>query len=94
MAGLPLPLLAVFALAYAGLVLFGLANALRKLYPPRRAAWTAFGLSAAVHGATPFMAEPERWMPLTLFWLVPHLLLLPLLLVAAGRQGGAPREGR
>jgi hypothetical protein len=41
-----------------------------------------------VHGGTVFLAEPERWVPLTLFWLVPHLLILPLLLVAAGRQAG------
>ncbi len=89
MGGMPLPLLGLFALGYAGLVLFGLAHALRRLYPPRRAAWTAFALSATVHGATPFLAEPERWVPLTLFWLVPHLLILPLLLFAAGRQGRA-----
>ncbi len=88
---MPLPLLGLFALAYSGLVLFGLANAFRKLYPPGRAALTAFGLSAVVHGATVFIAEPERWLPLTLFWLVPHLLLLPLLLWAARRQ--TPRNG-
>lgn len=84
---MPIPVLGLFALAYSGLVLFALAQALRKLYPPMRAAWTAFGLSAAVHGATPFLADPERWLPLTLFWAVPHLLLLPLLLWAARRQG-------
>lgn len=86
MAGLPLPALGLLALAYSGLVLFGLANALRKLYPPRRAAWTAFALSATVHGATAFLADPERWIPLTVFWLVPHLLLLPLLLLFATRR--------
>ena len=82
-----LPVLGLFALGYSGLVLFALAHALRRTYPPMRAAWTAFGLSAAVHGATPFLlAEPERWLPLTLFWAVPHLLLLPLLLWSARRQ--------
>jgi hypothetical protein len=86
MAGLSLPALGLFALAYSGLVLFGLANALRKLYPPQRAAWTAFVLSATVHGASVFLADPERRLPLTLFWLVPHLLMLPLLLLAARRQ--------
>jgi hypothetical protein len=85
-----LPVLGLFALAYAGLVLFALAHALRRIFPPMRAAWTAFGISAAVHGATPFLlADPERWLPLTLFWLVPHLLVLPLLLFAARRQGDA-----
>jgi hypothetical protein len=86
MAGLPLPALGLFALAYTGLVLFGLANALRQLYPPQRAAWTAFALSATVHGASVFLADPERHLPLTLFWLAPHLLMLPLLLLAARRQ--------
>jgi hypothetical protein len=79
-------LVALFALAYSGVVLFALAHALRRLYPPMRAAWTAFALSAVVHGATPFLADPERWLPLTLFWLGPHLLVLPLLLLVARRQ--------
>lgn len=83
---MPLPALVLFALAYSGLVLFGLAHAFRKLYPPGRAAWTAFGLSALVHGATVFLAEPERRLPLTLFWLLPHLLWLPVLLMAARQQ--------
>ena len=58
MGGLPLPALGLFALAYSGLVLFALAHALKRAYPPRRAAWSAFGLSAAVHGGTVFLAEP------------------------------------
>ncbi|MBW6398002.1 hypothetical protein KPL78_09105 [Roseomonas sp. HJA6] len=82
--------LGLFALAYSGVVLFALAHALRRILPPVRAAWTAFFLSAAVHGATPFlMADEERWLPLTLFWLLPHLLILPLLLLAARRQSAA-----
>ena len=88
-----LPALGLFALAYSGLVLFGLAHALRRVWPPMRAAWTAFGLSAAVHGASVFMADPERWLPLTLFWLVPHLLVLPLLLLAARRQAARAAGG-
>lgn len=83
-----LPALGLFALGYSGLVLFALAHALRRLYPPMRAAWSAFALSAVVHGATPFLlAEADRWLPLTLFWLVPHLFILPLLLWSARRQG-------
>lgn len=87
-----LPALGLFALGYSGLVLFALAHALRRLYPPMRAAWAAFALSGVVHGATPFLlAESDRWLPLTLFWLVPHLFMLPLLLWAAHRQGrGGP----
>lgn len=82
-----LPALGLFALAYSGFVLFLLAHTFRKLYPPMRAAWTAFGISAAVHGATPFLfSDSERWLPLTLFWLVPHLLMLPPLLWVARRQ--------
>jgi hypothetical protein len=82
-----LPALGLFALAYSGLVLFMLAQALRKLYPPMRAAWTALGISAVVHGATPFLlADSEQWLSLTLFWLVPHLLMLPMLLWVARKQ--------
>jgi hypothetical protein len=89
---MPIPALGLFALAYSGLVLFALAHAMRRLYPPMRAAWTAFALSAVVHGATPFLlADAERWLPLTLFWLVPHLFILPVLLWSARKQekGGA-----
>jgi hypothetical protein len=43
-----------------------------------------------VHGATPFLlADSERWLPLTLFWLVPHLLMLPMLLWVARKQDRA-----
>jgi hypothetical protein len=78
--------LGLFALAYSGLVLFVLSGSLRKLYPPMRAALTAFAISAAVHGATTLMLEAEQ-RPLALaFWGIPHLLILPLLLHAARRQ--------
>ena len=80
--------LGLFALAYSGLVLFGLAATFRKLYPPRRAAWTAFGVSSAVHSATALMAG-DHMLPAFAFWGVPHLLLLPLLLYAAKRQMAA-----
>ena len=82
-------LLGLFALGYSGLVLFALTAALRKAFPPLRAAWTAFALSASVHGASVFLADEERWLPLTLFWLVPHLLWLPVLLLVARRQATA-----
>jgi hypothetical protein len=85
------PVLGVLALAYSGLVLFTLAHALRRIFGPRRAVWAALGFSAAVHGPSAFLlAEPDRWLPLTLFWLLPHLLLLPLLLLAARRQQPNP----
>lgn len=82
----------LFALAYSGLVLFVLASSLRKIYPPMRAALTAFGLSVAVHGATTLMAGEHATVALA-FWGIPHLILLPLLLWSARRQtaaGGQP----
>lgn len=78
--------LGLFALGYSGLVLFVLAASFRKLYPPRRAAWTAFLVSCAVHGATTLMAG-EHAVEALAFWGIPHLLLLPLLLLAARHQG-------
>lgn len=75
----------IFALAYSGLVLFLLANALRKLMPPMRAALTAFALSATVHGATTLMAGDQALAALA-FWGIPHLLILPLLVLSARRQ--------
>lgn len=82
----------IFALAYSGLVLFLLANSLRRLMPPMRAALTAFGLSAAVHGATTLMAGDQALAALA-FWGIPHLLILPMLLLSARRQqrAEAPR---
>jgi uncharacterized membrane protein len=80
----------VFALAYSALVLFLLAGSLRKVLPPMRAALAAFVLSAAVHGATTLMAG-EHALPALAFWGIPHLLILPLLLLSARRQ---PTGGR
>ena len=77
----------LFALAYSGLVLFVLASSLRKIYPPMRAALTAFALSVVVHGATTLMAGEHATMALA-FWGIPHLIVLPLLLWSAWRQSG------
>lgn len=77
--------LGIFALAYSGLVLFILANALRKLFPPMRAAMTAFVLSSVVHGATTLlMGQHMAWA--FAFWGIPHLLILPALLWTARKQ--------
>lgn len=75
----------IFAIAYSGLVLFMLAASLRRLMPPMRAALTAFVLSVTVHGATTLMAGPQALAALA-FWGIPHLLVLPLLLLSARRQ--------
>ncbi len=75
----------LMALAYNGLVLFWLAHALRKIYPARRAAWSAFAISVAVHSATLLFLDAENRLTALLFWGVPHMLLLPLLLLSAKR---------
>ncbi len=77
--------LGIFALAYSGLVLFTVASSLRRLFPPVRAAATAFALSVTVHGATTMMAGELAPMALV-FWAVPHMLLLPVLLWSARKQ--------
>ena len=75
----------LLALAYNGTVLFWLAHALRKLFPPLRAALTAFAISVAVHSATLLFLDAENRLVALLFWGVPHVLLLPLLLYSARR---------
>ena len=79
------PALAFFALAFYGLVLVARANAQRKLYPPMRAALTAFAISAALHSVTLIFLEGDARFVALAFWGIPHLLVLPLLLVAARR---------
>lgn len=80
-------MIGIFALAYSGLVLFLLANSLRKIMPPMRAAIGAFLISSAVHGATTLMAGEHALYALA-FWGLPHLLLLPVLILGARRQAG------
>jgi uncharacterized membrane protein len=82
----------LFALAYSGLVLFLLANSLRRIMPPMRAALTAFALSATVHGATTLMAGQHAMAALA-FWGMPHLIVLPPLLLSARRQQRAQGGG-
>ena len=80
-------LLALLALAYSGLVLFALAQALRKIWPPLRAALSAFAISVAVHASTLLFFEPDQVPTALALWGVPHLLILPLLLWSAWKQG-------
>jgi hypothetical protein len=79
-------LLAIMALAYSGLVLFALANALQKIWPPMRAALTALAISVGVHGTTTLFLEPAQMLTALALWGVPHLLILPLLLWSAWKQ--------
>jgi uncharacterized membrane protein len=80
--------IAFFALGYSGLVLFVLAHSLRKIYPPMRAAATAFVLSSVIHGATTLMmGDQAAWA--FAFWGIPHLLILPALLWSARKQSGS-----
>lgn len=72
--------IALFALAYSATVLFALAGSLRKRLEPRRAAWTALGISTAVHSATLYAVPDEHRALALAFWAVPHLLLAPVLL--------------
>lgn len=84
---MPFPALVVIALAYSGLVLATLAHALRRIMPAQRAVLVAFAISAVVHAASTFLGtEPDRWFTLSLFWLIPHLIFVPVLLFAARRQ--------
>lgn len=82
----------LFALGYSGVVLFVLAHSLRKLFPPMRAALVAFTLSSVVHGATTLMAGEQAALAFA-FWGIPHLLILPLLLVSARRQAARGKDG-
>lgn len=78
-------LIALFALAYSGTVLFALTGALRRRMEPRRAAFIALGLSAAVHTVTLFFAPADQRAFFLAFWAVPHLVLAPVLIIAARR---------
>lgn len=79
-------LLAIMALGYSGLVLFWLAHALKKIWPPIRAALTAFVISVAVHSVTLLYLDSEHRLTALALWGAPHLLLLPLLLWSAWKQ--------
>ncbi|MCS6891073.1 MAG: hypothetical protein RMK64_00735 [Rhodovarius sp.] len=73
----------LFALSYSAAVLFALAWALRARLGARRAAWSALGISAALHAATLLLVPADQRGFFLAFWAVPHLLLAPLLLLAA-----------
>lgn len=88
MDGVTLGALGLLAMAYSGLVLNALANALRRQMPPRRAALVAFGLSAVVHSATALALPEQHILTGLALWGVPHLLWLPLLLASARRIKG------
>lgn len=76
----------LFALGYSGGVLFWLAHALKKIWPPIRAALTAFAISVAVHSVTLLYLDSEHRLTALALWGAPHLLILPLLLWSAWKQ--------
>jgi len=89
-----LALVALLALSWTGLSLAVLAMVLRKISPPRIAAWRAFGLSLVVNTFGAASAAPGEPLSAVLLILLCHALLLPALLLAARREalrGGPPR---
>ena len=79
---------ALFALAYSATVLFALAGALRKRLEPRRAAWTALGISTLVHAGTLYGVPDEHRGLALAFWAIPHLIIAPILLWMARPTAG------
>jgi hypothetical protein len=78
--------IALLALSWTGLSLAVLAMALKRIAPPRQAAWRAFGLSLAFNAIGAWYAAPGEPLPSVLLTLACHALLLPPLLLAAKRE--------
>jgi hypothetical protein len=76
---------ALLALSWTGLSLAVLAMVMKKVSPPRQAAWRAFGL-ALVFNTIAWYATPGEPLPTVLLILICHALLLPPLLLAARRE--------
>ncbi|NOG68900.1 hypothetical protein [Roseicella sp. DB1501] len=84
--------IALLALSWTGLSLAVLAMLMKRLGPPRQAAWRAFGLSLAVNTMGAAYATPGEPLSAVILILLCHALLLPPLLLAARREG--QREGQ
>lgn len=81
-----LAFVALLALSWTGLSLAVLAMALKKVSPPRQAAWRAWGIALVVNGISAWYVTPGEPIAAVILILVCHLLLLPPLLLAARRE--------
>jgi hypothetical protein len=77
---------ALLALSWTGLSLAVLAMVMKKVSPPRQAAWRAFGLALVFNTISAWYATPGEPLPTVLLILICHALLLPPLLLAARRE--------
>ncbi len=78
--------IALLALSWTGLSLAVLAMLLKRLSPPRQAAWRAFGLSLVFNTISAAYASPGEPLSSVVLILACHALLLPALLLAARRE--------
>lgn len=78
--------IALLTLSWTGLSLAVLAMALKRIMPPRQAAWRAFGIALLLNGISAWYATPGEPVPSVILILACHLLLLPALLLAARRE--------
>ncbi|MFC7474385.1 hypothetical protein ACFQS7_08475 [Dankookia sp. GCM10030260] len=74
--------IALLALSWTGLSLALLAMLMKRMAPPRQAAWRAFGLSLVFNTISAAYASPGEPLPSVLLILASHALLPPLLLAA------------
>jgi hypothetical protein len=74
--------IALLALSWTGLSLALLAMVMKRMAPPRQAAWRAFGLSLVFNTVGAAYASPGEPLSSVLLILACHLLLPPLLLAA------------
>jgi hypothetical protein len=78
--------IALLALSWTGLSLAVLAMLMKRLAPPRQAAWRAFGISIIFNTVSAAYATPGEPTSAVILILVCHVLLLPPLLLAAQRE--------
>jgi hypothetical protein len=78
--------IALLALSWTGLSLALLAMLMKRMAPPRQAAWRAFGLSLVFNTISAAYASPGEPLSSVLLILACHALLLPPLLLAARRE--------
>jgi hypothetical protein len=78
--------IALLALSWTGLSLAVLAMVMKRIAPPRQAAWRAFGISLVFNTISAGYAAPGEPLPSILLILACHVLLLPPLLLAAKRE--------